>query len=82
MIVYRKLFDLLHERCLLQTDLYKIMSSKTLAKLSSDRPVMISVINKVCAYLDCQPDDIMEFVRYEDDLERRDKFLFGYKYNR
>ena len=67
----------LHERCLI----YRIISSKTLAKLSSDRLVKMIVNNKVCVYLGCQPNDIIESVRYEDDLERCDKFLLEYKYN-
>lgn len=38
------------------------ISSPTLAKLSKGETVTVEIIDKICAALDCQPGDIMEFV--------------------
>lgn len=59
MIVYTKLWLLLKERDMKKTDLLKVISSPTLAKLGKNEPVSISIIEKICDFLDCQPGDIM-----------------------
>lgn len=61
-IKYYKLFDLLNRRGLKKTDLRKVVSSKTIAKLSKGENVTTDVINKICLFLECQPSDIMEIV--------------------
>lgn len=61
-IRYYKLFDLLNRKHMKKTDLLEIMSSRTLAKLSKGEYVNLEVIDKICAFLNCQPYDIMEHV--------------------
>ena len=66
MIKYYKLFDLLNRKGKKKTDLLEIMSSKTLAKLSKGENVNTEIIDKICLFLCCQPNDIMEvFEVYE-----------------
>jgi DNA-binding Xre family transcriptional regulator len=60
-IKYYKLFDLLNRRNMKKTDLLKVVSSPTLAKLSKGETITTESISKICDYLDCQPGDIMEY---------------------
>lgn len=62
MIKYYKLFDLLARQELKKTDLLKIMSSPTLAKLGKGESITTKVIDDICQFLNCQPGDIMEFI--------------------
>lgn len=59
-IKYYKLFDLLNRKEMKKTDLLKIISSPTLAKLSKGEIITTEVIQKICDFLECQPGDIME----------------------
>lgn len=63
-IKYYKLLDLLNRREISKGQLQEMtgISSATMAKLSAHKHVSISVINSICAALDCQPGDIMEYV--------------------
>ncbi len=61
MIKYYKLLDLLNRKGMKKTDLLKILSSPTIAKLSKNETVKTDVIGKICDFLDCQPGDIMEY---------------------
>ena len=63
MISYVKLWFLLKERGMKRTDLLEVISSATLAKLGKNEMVSLSVIEKICDYLDCQPGDILENVK-------------------
>lgn len=60
MFVYTKLWLLLKERGMKRTDLLKIISSATLAKLGKNEIVSSEVLAKICDFLECQPSDIME----------------------
>lgn len=62
MMKYYKLFDLLARREMKKTDLLKVISSPTLAKLSKGDSVTTDVLCKICAFLDCQPGEIMEYL--------------------
>lgn len=64
-IRYYKLFDILQRRGLKKTDLLELakISSPTLAKLSKGDTVTVEVIERICAALDCQPGDIMEYIK-------------------
>lgn len=66
MLIYTKLWLLLEKRGMKRTDLKKIMSSATLAKLGKNEPVSSTVIAKICDFLNCQPNDIMENVTKEN----------------
>lgn len=62
MIRYYKLFDLLNRRNIKRTKLLKIMSSGTLAKLGKGEIIKTDIIDKICDFLKCQPEDIMEHI--------------------
>lgn len=62
MIKYFKLFDLLNRKGMKKTDLLKVISSPTLAKLSKGETIKTDIIDKICLYLKCQPGDIMECI--------------------
>ena len=66
MLIYTKLWLLLGKRGMKRTDLKEIMSSATLAKLGKNEPVSSTVIAKICDFLNCQPNDIMENVTKEN----------------
>jgi DNA-binding Xre family transcriptional regulator len=64
-ISYRPLFVLLASREIKKTDLMNLIgiSSGTLARFAKNEAVSLDVIEKLCAYFDCQPSDIMEYVK-------------------
>ena len=66
MLIYTKLWLLLEKRGMKRTDIKEIMSSATLAKLGKNEPVSSTVIAKICDFLNCQPNDIMENVTKEN----------------
>ena len=61
MMRYYKLFDLLARRNMKKTDLLQVISAPTLAKLSKGESVTTDMLCKICDFLDCQPEDIMEY---------------------
>ena len=63
MMKYNRLFALLAQRGMKKTDLLEVISSPTLAKLSKGASVTTDVLCKICEYLECQPSDIMEYVK-------------------
>lgn len=63
MMKYYKLFILIDKKGMKRTDLLKIMSSVTLAKLGKGESVTTDVLCKICDFLDCQPADIMEYIK-------------------
>lgn len=67
-IKYYRLFDILQRRGLKKTDLLQLanISPPTLAKLSKGDTVTTEVIDKICASLNVQPEDIMEYVEDEN----------------
>lgn len=70
MIIYTKLAELLKSRNMAWKDLRNAGLSQNMpTKLSLNRPVTVDVIDKVCAFLHCQPGDIMEWVESEDQLK-------------
>lgn len=65
MIRYYKLFDYLQRHEMKKTDLIERVgiSAPTLAKLTKGEIVTTEIINRICATLDVQPADIMEFTK-------------------
>lgn len=61
---YKKLFKLLIDRGLKKKDLCKLagISSTSVAKLGRGDNVNTEVLCKICGALNCNVDDIMEFV--------------------
>jgi len=63
-IKYFKLLDMLNKKGISKGELQKIasFSSATMAKISSNKPVNLAIIDAVCAALHCQPGDVLEYV--------------------
>lgn len=70
MIAYYKLLDMLNRRGIGKLELMEKagFSRGTLSKLSKNEPVNISVIDSICKVLDCQPGDLLEYIK--DDNEQ------------
>ena len=66
-ISYNKLWKLLIDRKMSQADLRKSagFAPNTLTRLRRDEEVTLSVLYKICATLDVDIGDIMEFVMHE-----------------
>lgn len=66
-ISYNKLWKLLIDRKMSQADLRKSagIAPNTLTRLRRDEEVTLSVLYKICATLDVDIGDIMEFVMHE-----------------
>ena len=64
MIRYYKLFDVLQRRGLKKTDLIDLagLTSPVVAKFSKGANINTDTINRICAALNVQPGDIMEFI--------------------
>ena len=63
MISYKPLKKLLIDREMSTGELKDILkiSSATMAKLNSDKIVSLSVIDKICKYLNCNIEDVMQY---------------------
>lgn len=70
-IQYDRLNKYLKEKGLKRTDLLNVVSSKTLAKLSKNEIITTETIDKICMYLNCQPNDIMEVIQPELRTDKR-----------
>lgn len=71
-VSYNKLWKLLIDKGTNKTtlrDQLKI-SSSTMAKLTKNQQVAMSVLEKICAELDCNIEDIMEFYDLEEVKEK------------
>lgn len=63
MIVYDKLWRYLYfSKHTTKIFLLNCVSPPTLAKLSKNQIVSVDTIDKICAFLNCQPSDIMEYI--------------------
>ena len=63
-IKYYKLLILLNKRDIQKTQLKNDLGlgTNTIAKFANHEPVSFEVLDKLCAYLDVQPGDIIEYV--------------------
>lgn len=62
-VSYKKLFALMESKGIKKFDLRKKgIHSVIIEKLKADKNVDVSTITKLCALLDCQPGDIMEYI--------------------
>lgn len=71
-IKYYKLLDMMNKRGIAKGELQSMarFSSATMAKISANKPVSLTVISDICRALGCQPGDILEYVEEEaDDVE-------------
>lgn len=60
-ILYKKLWKLLIDRQMTQTEMRKAagISSSTLAMMNKNLPVTTAVLEKICKALNCRPNDIV-----------------------
>ena len=65
MLSYEPLWKTLITKNLKKTDLVinKIISSSTLAKLGKNEPVNSKIYDKICAFLNCEIEDIVKHVK-------------------
>ncbi|MFT4143174.1 MAG: helix-turn-helix transcriptional regulator [Mobilitalea sp.] len=63
MVTYNRLWKLLIDKNMNKGDLRKItgLSSSTIAKMTNQEIVSMSVIEKICDKLDCNVEDVMRF---------------------
>mgnify|MGYP005775799187 FL=1 len=63
MISYKPLRKLLIDKDMSCGELKDILqiSSATMAKLNSDKMVSLAVIDKICKYLNCNIEDVMQY---------------------
>jgi DNA-binding Xre family transcriptional regulator len=68
-IKFYKLLDVLNKRNLSKGDLKKLagISSVTMARISKGDSITTEVLNRICAALDIQPGELMEYIPDEDD---------------
>ena len=69
-VSYKKLWKLLIDKDMLKKDLRTMtgVSTTTMSRLSKDENVSTEILSKICAALNCDVGDIMEF-----DPDRKDK---------
>lgn len=79
MIYYFKLFDMLNRRGMKKTDLLKIISSPTLAKLSKGEVVKTDIIDRICLFMNCQPGDIMECIQDHSETDKNGYIMYTKK---
>jgi len=62
-VKYDKLWDILKERNMMKTELVRAakISTNAMAKLGRNEDVRVGILVKICVYLGCKIDDIMEF---------------------
>ena len=63
MIVYYKLLDYLNRQRISKEEFRKRINiaPSTMAKISKNEPISLSIIDKICEELECQPKDILEY---------------------
>ena len=64
-ISYAKLFELMNQKGIKKVDLRKIykLNPKTVDSLVNNRSVTVDTIMQLCEILDCQPGDLMEYIK-------------------
>ena len=63
MKAYFKLLDYLNRIGMSKEEFRKLLkiAPATMAKISKNEPISLSVIDKICEILNCQPGDILEY---------------------
>ena len=63
-VSYNRLWKLLIDRGMSKTKLRQAagIGTATLSRLNKNKYVEMGVLEKICAVLNCQPSDIMEFI--------------------
>ena len=63
-VSYNKLWKLMIDKKLSKTELTQIagISTNAMAKLGRDEDVRVNILEKICIALDCNVEDIVEFI--------------------
>lgn len=71
MIIYAKLLAMMKEKGLTTYKIRKesIISQRALSSIIHNQSITMETVNKLCAALDCQPGDILEYVKDEPTTE-------------
>lgn len=69
MITYYRLWDKLNRSGKKQKDLKEILSPATINKLRKNEVVTTETINKLCIFLECNPEDVLEFQPEDEDKD-------------
>ncbi len=66
-VSYDKLWVILNERNMMKTDLVRAakISTNAMAKLGGNEDVRVSVLVKICSYLGCTIDNVMDIIPEE-----------------
>ncbi|MHB0864778.1 helix-turn-helix domain-containing protein [Paenibacillus sp. SEL3] len=66
---YKPLFKLLLDKDMKKEDLRQALSlgRNTIAKMGKGEYVSLEVIDKICSYLDCTPNDIIEHIKEQEE---------------
>ena len=69
-VSYKKLFKLLIDKDLKKTEFAKQagISPNTLAKLSKNEFVSMEIMVRICRFLDCNIDDVMDVLPDQEEL--------------
>lgn len=64
MFVYTKLWKVLLDKKMTREQLRIAikLSPSTIAKMGKDEYVAMEVLDRICAYLNCQPGDLIEYI--------------------
>lgn len=70
-VCYDKLWKLLIDKKLKRTDLIKNakISTNVLARMGKEEPISLESIGKICAYLECSVEDVIEIVSDKNNME-------------
>ena len=77
-VSYNKLWKLMIDKKLSKTELTHIagISTNAMAKLGRDEDVRVNILEKICIALDCNVEDIVEFIAEQqwrrNEIERYD----------
>ncbi|SEP46861.1 DNA-binding transcriptional regulator, XRE family [Propionispora vibrioides] len=71
MISYKPFLKLLIDRDMKKQDVIQLtgISKATMAKLNTNEYVSLEVIDKLCAALNCQPGDLLEYIQDDQAKE-------------
>lgn len=71
-VSYNNLWKLLIDKKMNKSELCKTVkiSSSTMAKLTKEEPVALPVLEKICAELQCNISDIVEFTNLDEIREK------------
>ncbi|MDY6308108.1 MAG: helix-turn-helix domain-containing protein [Oribacterium sp.] len=74
-VSYNKLWKMMIDKKMTKTELTHLagISTNAMAKLGRDEDVRVNILEKICAALECNVDDIVEFIHEPLPDEEADK---------